>query len=151
MSKQGHGIYYWCLHGLNIRSNTNHWQQLDATAHTPIHARSPCMSQVPCLVAPSHGKHSRPTEGTKELQIQRCFWANDGQTLMVLIQTEAVCISISAQANRVLAPPYLECHTLALLDPALLPSGSTVLVQEWGSTHLGETRSAHIWPSGLLL
>ena len=56
--------------------------------------------------------------------------------------SEAVCISSPAQANRVLVPPYLECHTLALLDPALLPSGSTVLVQEWGSTHLGGTKSA---------
>ena len=58
--------------------------------------------------------------------------------------SEAVFISSPAQANRVLSPPYLECHTLALLAPALLPSGSTVLVQEWGSTHLGGTRSVHI-------
>ena len=63
---------------------------------------------------------------------------------MVLTQTEAVCISSSGKANRVLAPPYLECHTLALLDPAVLPSGSTVLVQEWGSTHLGGTTSARM-------
>ena len=47
--------------------------------------------------------------------------------------SEAVCISSSAQANRVLAPPHLEGHTLALLAPALLPSGSTMLRQEWGA------------------
>ena len=40
--------------------------------------------------------------------------------------SEAVCISSFAQANRVLAPTHLEGHTLALLAPAQLPSGSGV-------------------------
>lgn len=47
--------------------------------------------------------------------------------------SEAVCISGSVQAKRLLAPPHLECHTLALLAPGVLPSGLTELVQEWRS------------------
>ena len=46
ISKEGHGTYYCCLHGLHIRSNPNLWLQLDATGHTPIHARSPRRSQL---------------------------------------------------------------------------------------------------------
>ena len=56
MSKQGHGTYYWCLHGLHIRGNPNHWLELDAIAHTSFHARSPCRSQLPCFAALHHGK-----------------------------------------------------------------------------------------------
>ena len=87
MSKQGHGTYYWCLHGLHVRSKPNHWLQLDATAHTPIHTRSPYRSELPCFAAPYHGKYSSFTVGTKELQTERCFWAGESQPLMVLIQT----------------------------------------------------------------
>ena len=62
--------------------------------------------------------------------------------------SEAVCISGSVQAKRLFAPPHLECHTLALLAPGVLPSVLTELVQEWGSTQLGEQGQLRSDPQG---
>ena len=106
-----------------------------------MHVSRPLLcSPIPWQVQQPHCRDKRTPD--PKMLLSRVRSTTDGA--YTGSTSEAICISSSAQANRILAPPHLEGHTLALLAPGQLPSGSTVLGQEWGSTHLGGTRSAHM-------
>ena len=103
-------------------------------------------SPIPWQVQQLYCRHKRASD--PKMLLSRGESAIDGA--YTDSTSEAVCISSSTQANRILAPPHLQCHTLALLAPGVLLSRLTELVQEWGSTQLGGTRSAQTLSSGLL-
>ena len=102
VSKPGHGTYYWCLHGLHIRGNSNHWLQLDATA-TPlpmpeVHAGPSFLYLQPIVL-----QEQQPYYRTTRASDPKMLLSRGGPTIGGACRdsaSEAVYISSSAQANR---------------------------------------------------
>ena len=110
MSKPGHGTYYWCLHGLHIRGNSNHWLQLDATA-TPlpmpeVHAGSTSLDLQP-IVLQEQQPYCRATRDASEQGRANYWWC---------LQRQCIRGSLHLQlcpGQQVHAPPHVECHKVS--------------------------------------
>ena len=102
MSKQGHGTYYWCLHGLHIRGNPNHWLQLDATT-APLSMPEVHAGPSSLDLQSNHDKNSR----AKRASDPKMLLSRGGQLLVVLIET----VHQRHSASQALPRPTVPCPT----------------------------------------